>query len=108
MVKKCNQTKGRKDAYLKNKYFIKSNTNSDLQTALMNESTNLLMDCLFHVGGDASKLENEKRVTVVKKLMNESDIKKIMFNSRAHNIPESSIESLGNDLDVEVTVMAEV
>ena len=60
------------------------------------------------MGGDASKLENEKRVTVVKKLMNESDIKKIMLNSRAYNIPESSIESLGNDLDVEIAMMKEV
>ena len=57
MVKKCNRAKRREDAYLKVNYLIKSNTASDLQTALMNETTNLLLDCLFHVGVDASKLE---------------------------------------------------
>ena len=45
---------------------------------------------------------------MVQKLMNESTIKNLKINSRADTIPESCIEYLGNDLDVEVAMMVEV
>ena len=92
MVKKYNHTKRREDIYLKVKELINRNTTADWNTALMNEITNLLLDCLFHIGCDQSKLNNKKRVMVVNQSMKEEEVHILIDNTTGENVPHSDVE----------------
>ena len=74
----------------------------------MNETTSLLLDCLFHVGCDPSKIENKKRVTVANQLMNEKKIQKLIDNSTGDNIPEPEIKHIDDDIDGDIAMTANV
>ena len=78
LIKICNHTKRREDSYLTVKELIVTTSISDVAMFMMTSKTDILLDCFLHIGGDASKLENEKRVTVAHALMHEKVIKSLI------------------------------
>ena len=67
-----------------------------------------VLDYLFHIRGDTSKMENKKKVTVVHQLMNEKQIKKSIVNWTGDNVHESDTEHADADIDGNVVMTADV
>ena len=70
--------------------------------------TDLSLDCLFHVGGDESKLENKKRFIVAQSLMNENMIQPLINNTAEDNLLEPNADQLYGDIDSNTVMTAEV
>ena len=76
--------------------------------ALRMLKTDLSLDCLFHFGGDESKLENKKRFTVAQSLMDKNMIQPLINNTAEDNLLEPNADQLYGDIDSNTAMTAEV
>ena len=91
MIKQTNFANRRETNYLGMKKLLET-SDVDVGSSLTTHKIDILLNCFHYIGGDASKLQNKKKGTVISALVNVKNINSIKRKKAGWSLPDDILE----------------